>query len=149
LLEPFGYSDSYGILLFLEKCTRPTLEVDEITIHNAQDEIYRPGKQRWSPIEFTFYEKADDRVDEVAERIYSWWGQTMIALTRSTHNRVTNYYKSAVLQMLDGVGHPIWSYYLYDCWPQKVSPIELSYSDSDIATITVTLRFNKAEEKRT
>ena len=55
VLEPFG-STSTGILLYLEKCTRPTPEFDQIVIHNGQDEIYRPGKSRWLPVEFTFYE---------------------------------------------------------------------------------------------
>lgn len=154
ILGPLGqYSmgGSTGILMFLEKCTRPTPEVDEIVIHNGQDEIYRPGKHRWSPVEFTFYEKTrgnDVQVDEAAELIYQWWGQTMINLNTSEHRTPTDYYRRAHLQMLDGVGNPIWTYYLHDCWPQKVSPIDLSYSDSDIATITVTLRFNKAEERR-
>lgn len=150
ILEPFG-TEADGILLFCEKCTRPTPEMDEITIHNGQDEIYRPGKQRWNPIEFTFYEKLRGNegvyVDEAAERIYRWWGETMIDLQRSVHNPIANYYKRAQLQMLDGVGYPVWTYFLYDCWPQKVSPIELAYSDSDIATITVTLRYNKAQER--
>jgi hypothetical protein len=153
ILEPFGPNtgSGSGILLFMEKCTRPTPEVDEITIHNAQDEIYRPGKQRWNPVEFTFYEKTYGsavQTDEAAERIYKWWGEVMINLVIGDHGNVSDYYKNAQLQMLDGVGEPIWTYYLFDCWPQKVTPIELSYSDSDIATITVTLRFNKCEERR-
>jgi hypothetical protein len=158
VLEPFGsYAGSgNGILLFLEKCTRPTPEIDEITIHNGQDEIYRPGKQRWGPVEFTFYETLrggdahgiGEQVDEVAERMYAWWGQSTIALTESRQGSPTDYYKRAQLQMLDGIGSPVWTYYLHDCWPQKITPIELAYSDTEIATITVTLRFNKAEEKR-
>ena len=152
ILEPLQ-----SVVLFCEKCTRPTPEIDEIVIHNGQDEIYRPGKQRWSPIEFTFYEKLrggdpltgiGDQTDETAELIYKWWGETMIDLTRSAHNPVKDYYKQAQLQMLDGVGNPVWTYFIYDCWPQKVSPTDLSYSDSEIATITVTLRFNKAQERR-
>lgn len=152
ILEPFG-SNNDGILLFCEKCTRPSPELDEIVIHNAQDEIYRPGKQKWNPIEFTFYEKlreesGNSSVDDVAERIYRWWGETMVDLTRSIHNPITNYYKNAHLQMLDGVGRPVWTYFLYECWPHKISPSDLSYSDSDIATISVTLRYNKARESK-
>jgi hypothetical protein len=156
ILEPLGPisqgGGGDGILLFLEKCTRPTPEVDEITIHNGQDEIYRPGKQRWNPIEFTFYEKLrgdpGDFTNEAAEKIYKWWGEAMIDLQRSIHNPIATYYKRAQLQLLDGVGDPVWTYFIYDCWPQKVTPIDLAYSDTDIATITVTLRFNKCEEKQ-
>jgi len=149
ILEPFAgeSGDNNGILLFCEKCTRPTPEIDEIIIHNGQDEIYRPGKQRWNPIEFTFYEKLRGNTDETAELIYKWWGKIMLALTDSTQRPVSEYYKRGHLQMLNGVGNPIWTYFLYDCWITKVSPSDLAYSDSDIATISVTLRFNKAEER--
>lgn len=150
-LEPYG-SQNEGILLYCEKCTRPSPEVDKITIHNGQDEIYRPGKQRWYPIDFTFYEKTngefDNLTNQTAELMYKWWAEVMINLSRSVHNNVSDYYKRCHLKMLDGEGRPIWTYYLYDCWPQKISPIDLSYSDSDIATITVTLNYNKCEERR-
>lgn len=151
ILDPLGTRDN-GVLLFLEKCTRPTPEIAEITIHNGQDEIYRPGKNKWGPVEFTFYEKLrgqpSDMTNHAAELIYKWWSDTMIDLSRSIHKPVVDYYKRGELQMLDGVGNPVWTYFLYDCWPQKVTPGDLAYSDSDIATISVILRFNKAEEKQ-
>lgn len=77
VLEPFGTQDS-GLLLFLSTCGRPTPEIDQIVIHNGQDEIYRPGKQRWGPVEFTFYEKLTPQdppfTDQAAQFIYDWWG---------------------------------------------------------------------------
>lgn len=149
-LEPFGSIQS-GILVYAHKCTRPTVEIDEIQIHNCQDEIYRPGKNRWNPIDFTFYEKApgdESLIDEVAERIYKWWGETTIILSGSKHGKPSDYLKNGNLQMLDGTGKTMWEYKLYECWPMKVSPTDLDYSDGSIAEITVTLRFNKAKESR-
>jgi len=156
VLEPLGTTTGNGILLFLEKCTRPTPEVDEIVIHSGQDEIIRPGKNRWSPIEFTFYEKLSGAasedggspIDSVAEKIYEWWGSSMIDLKTSSHRPVTDYYKRAELSMKDGYGNDVWTYYLYDCWPVKVTPGNLDYADSQIARITVTLRYNKAQEQK-
>lgn len=155
VLEPLGDAAT-GILLYLEKCTRPTPEVDEITLHSGQDEIYRPGKNRWNPIEFTFYEKLSGSPSEgggsltnsATESIYKWWGSTMINLRTSAHNPVTEYYKRAELSMKDGYGNDVWTYYLYDCWPIKVSPGDLDYANTDIARITVTLRYNKAQEMK-
>lgn len=157
VLDPLGNagaSSGSGILLFLEKCTRPTPEIDEITIHSGQDEIYRPGKNRWNPVEFTFYEKLDGKPQQgalknsAAERIYRWWAETMINTAISAHNPVVDYYRRAELSMLDGYGADIWTYYLYDCWPVKVSPSDLDYSSTDLSRITVTLRYNKAQEKK-
>jgi len=148
VLEPFGVGQN-GILLYLEKCTRPTPEIDEVVIYNGQDEIYRPGKNRWLPIEFTFYERLNSggTTDDAAEKIYKWWGETMINLQESSLNQTSDFYKRAELTMLNGLNETVWKYYLYDCWPAKVTPSDLAYSDSEIARISVTLRYNKAEEK--
>src|SRR5262245_8947291 len=54
VLTPLSEQGSGGLLLFLKSASRPEPEIDEITIHNGQDEIYRPGKNRWSPVELTF-----------------------------------------------------------------------------------------------
>lgn len=160
ILDPFGRSSEGGsIILNLEKCTRPTPEIDEIVLHSGQDEIYRPGKNRWNPVEFTFYERlrgapsensngAESPTNSVAQNIYKWWGSTMINLQASSHKPVANYYKRAELSMKDGYGNDVWTYYLYDCWPVKVTPNTLDYSNTDIARITVTLRYNKAQEKK-
>lgn len=153
ILDPFGSGSNGGsILLNLEKCTRPTPEIDEIVIHSGQDEIYRPGKNRWSPVEFTFYERlrggVADFTDSAAKNIYQWWGSRMIDLESSAHRSVTNYYKRAELSMKDGLGNDVWSYYLFDCWPVKVTPSTLDYGSNDIARITVTLRYNKAKEMK-
>lgn len=147
-MEPFGMVYD-GILVYAHKCTRPTPEIDEVVIHHGQDEIYRPGKNRWNPIDFTFYEKAPGNpptIDETASLIYKWWAKTTLVLTESRHGELRDYLKNGNLQMLDGSGKMIWEYRLYECWPMKVSPSDLDYADSNIAEITVTLRFNKAKE---
>ena len=149
-LEPFGTKDN-GLLLFAYKCTRPSIELDEVAIHNAQDEIFRPGKQHWKPIEFSFYEKlkgASVQSDHAAELVYQWWAKTMINVETSLHNEPSSYLKNAQLDMLDGDGNAVWTYSIYDAWPVKVTPSDLSYTDTDIADISVTLRYAKAREKQ-
>jgi len=149
-LEPFGNIQN-GILVYAHKCSRPSAEIDEIKIHHGQDEIYRPGKNKWNPVDFTFYEKSpgdEDSYNEAAERIYKWWSDTTIILRESRHGEIRNYLKSCNLQMLDGVGRRIWEYQLYECWPLKVSSSDLDYSDGSISEITVTIRFNKVKESR-
>jgi len=160
VLEPLD-RDTRGstfLLLFAYKATRPTPEIDRITIHNGQDEIYRPGKNRWAPIEITFYERlaeeSDDQYyDQAAELLFKWWGGTnyglpggVIHLEQSLHGY--NYKKPCQLAMLDGTGGMVWGYYLANCWPMKISPCDISYADTEIADITVTLSYDKAIEKR-
>lgn len=148
---PFGDSTS-GILLYGHKCGRPTIEVDVIKIHHGQDEIYRPGKQRWMPFDITFYEiyKGDSsewfQTNETAQMIYDWWASTMIDTTIALHGNVRDYYKDAILQLLDGSGSLAYEYYLYDCWPSKITPSDLAYAESALSEITVTICYNKAKE---
>lgn len=163
ILEPMG-DKAGGVLLFLQKCTRPSPEFDEVMIHSAQDEIARPGKIHWKPVEFTFYEvlgKNGSRspsligggvgggagVNLTAKYVYTWWSKTMMDINTSLFAPPAEYLKDAQLDMVDGTGAPIWTYNLYDCWPAKVSPADLDYTSSPIATITVSLRFSKCIEK--
>jgi len=146
VLEPLGDRRS-GLLLFLAKATRPAVDIDEIVIHSGQDEIYRPGKHRHKAVEFTFYERLEPPTeDQAAKFIYDWWAKSMIWVEQSVHGAPGDYLKTAELSMLDGIGYPVWKYMLYDSWPSKVSPSDLSYADSDIAEIAVTLRFAKCRE---
>ncbi len=151
VLEPLGTQDN-GILLYLEKCNRPAVEFDKIVIHSAQDEISRPGKTHWKDVEFTFYEKLDGEdngslENTCARLIYGWWAKSMLDIERSLHFAPSNYLKNCTLQMLDGGGSSVWTYYIYDAWPMKVSPSDLAYSDTDIATISVTLAYARAKEQ--
>jgi len=146
--------DWQSLLVYAYKCSRPTPEFDEITIHSAQDEIYRPGKNRWKPVEVSFYEVVNSAgEDSPAMLIYDWWAgdprnsKSILDLRTSTHNVPKDYYRLCKLAMLDGEAKYIWQYELMDCWPSKVTPSDLSYADTDIADITVTLRFNKARER--
>lgn len=158
VLEPFGSRDD-GILVFLEKCTRPSPEFDKILIHSAQSEIPRPGKTHWKEVEFTFYEKCDGPVDESdstygplvntsARLIYEWWAASMMDVESGLHRSPSEYLKNCSLAMLDGNGDTIWQYDMYDAWPMKVSPSDLSYSDTDIATVSVLLAYSRAREHK-
>jgi len=151
VLEPLGEQQD-GLLLFLQKCTRPQPEFDKIVIHSAQDEIPRPGKNRWKDIDFTFYEKlsGDDAAleNQCAKLIYDWWASTMLDINTGLFNPPSEYLKNAQLAMLDGAGEPVWTYHIYDSWPLKVTPSDLAYASTLISTISVTLCYSKAIEKK-
>lgn len=150
ILRGQGFDSLSDILLFANKCTRPSPEIDEIQIHNGQDVIFRPGKHKFNPVEFSFYESTSESgdlsINNVAEKIYKWWAEDMIISGASRHGSLKSYLKNCQLTMLDGVGNQIWSYDLYQCWITKVTPSTLDYSDDSISEITVTMRYNLALE---
>ena len=148
LLEPFG-TFSNGIIAYLKKCTRPTIEYERITIHNSGSIIHRPGKLLWKPVTFTFYELAgtvSSTINKTAELIYNWRSLSMVDSATGLHKPPSVYMKTVRLSMLDGDGLAIWKYVLYDCWPSNVDPADLSYNDSEIADISVTLQYSRAVE---
>lgn len=147
VLEPLG-SLNDSLLLYLEKCNRPSVEFDKIMIHSGQDEISRPGKVHYKDIEFTFYEKLNNEGDQCAKLIYGWWSDTMMDIETGFFRPPSTYLKQAQLEMLDGGGSPIWTYMIYDCWPLKVTPSDLDYSNTDIARVGVTLAYARAKERK-
>ena len=150
-----SFNGNYDIGLSLLKCSRPTPEIDEIVIYNGQEEIYRPGKHRWRPVEFTFYERlkysgrneSEHRDIPVVNRyIFDLWSKEVLNFVNHGLRAPEILYKEVNLEMLSGDGNPAWSYKLYQSWPTKVTPSDLDYSASDICTTTVSMRFNKAVE---
>lgn len=143
LFETLGPLTSFAC--YAKKCTRPVMEVDKIVMHRGQDEISMAGKQRWSPIEITFYEIVDG-IDVVAQALHEWHGRATVDVRNSRVGQQSVYKQNCSLAMLDGYGLPVWMYQMFDCWPSKVTPCQLSYTDTELAEITVTLEVNKAIE---
>ena len=60
--------------------------------------------------------------------------------------RPNDYYATAMVQQLDRAGVPRATYFLADCWPTTVDPIDLAYDTNDaVMEFSVTLRFNYME----
>jgi len=143
-----------GIVVYAHKSTRPTPEIDVVTIHNTQDEIYLPGKNRWAPIDISFYEVLDkDQItNSTAEWIYDWWSKGTINLAKSRIATVIsaagNNKRQCTLTQLNGAGRGVWEYTLHGCWPEKISPEDLNHGESTICEINLRLRYDKASEKR-
>lgn len=140
-----------NVLIFSHKCNRPSPEIDRITMHHGQDEIYWPGKNRWNPIEISFYEgHLSPNCDTVADKIFEWWSSNVVDINNS---RIVPLFKrDCTLDLLnggiDGGLVAVHRYRMLGCWPSKVTPTSLTYSESDIAEITVKLEMDKCLEEK-
>lgn len=143
------YGDLSEITLYAKTCQRPSFEVDIITIHHQAEEIYRPGKYRWNPIDIVFYEylKGTDRYSNKTSReLYKWW--TTAISTDHKQKPVTDINSvTATIAELDGEGRISRKYSLYNCKLIKVSPSDLDYTSSEISTNTVTIKYDYAIEE--
>lgn len=145
--SPWNAAD---IVIYAHKATRPSPEIDSVTIHHSQDEIYTPGKNRWNPIEISFYEVITTEGNITARYIYHWWSRDVIQIVRSRiagKDSDVPLKRECYLTQLNGVGTPVYRYTLYGCWPEKVTPEDLNYDESAICEITVRLRYDKAAEE--
>lgn len=133
------------ILIYAHRAQRPRPEIDSITIHHSQEEIYTPGKNRWMPIDISFYEAVQNEDDQVASLIYDWWSTNVLDINNSVITS-NEYKKDCELTMLDGENNVIWKYAMYGCWPPKITPDDVDYSDTTIAEISFTLKMDKAQE---
>ena len=142
---------SEELTFYAYKCTRPTVEIDKIVIHHGQTEIGRPGKHRWMPVEFTFYETISNETISISEYLYNEWYRNMIT-EQNTHKHFRKdgkgYFKEVKLSMYDGLSNPVWTYHLLNVWLQKVHPNDISYSDTELSETTVTLTYDKAVESK-
>lgn len=125
----------YGVdNLFLDdiyQMQRPRGELERITFHHKQGEIYKPGKVKWHPIDFTVYEVFGNSTP--ISGIFRWF---------ESAKSNSGYKHTATIAMLDGFGSPIWTYKLFECWLSNVSPEGVDQSSSEIARLTVTLSYN-------
>jgi hypothetical protein len=131
------------ILLYAHKSGRPKVEFDKATLHYQQDCVYFPGKQKWTPIEISFYHVITNT--DAAFQIYQWWSTGVININRSQINLRK---RTCTLEMLNGAGAAIYRYTMHGCWPSKVTPDELDYTSSKISEITFTLEMDKSTEER-
>jgi len=153
ILEPLN-NGTGNILSYLKKCTRPVFEYEKIPIYNSGDVIHRPGIRKWKPVVMTFYETIHVSQSQnfptgnvTAKLIYDWRSKTMADVNTGIFQKPSAYMKTCVLAMLDGDGNTIWKYSLYDCWPSSTDPCDLSYTESEISEISMTLQYSRAIEE--
>lgn len=141
---------SRTLTFFAHKVTIPVIEFDRIVMHHKQDEIYLPGKQRWSPCEVSFYRIHDGSGDLAAIELYNWWAKTILNINTAGlvgNSRGAIDKRTCEIHMLTGNGQPIYKYIMYGVWPQKATPSSLDASDSAIADIQITLQIDKMIEE--
>jgi hypothetical protein len=141
-----------------KKITRPTVEIDRITLHSGQDEIFRPGKQHYNPVEVVFYETINDSYDPSSAtvavgdsqigNVFAWWANETIKIQDSRMVAPVFLDTTVDILQMGGQDNLVWRYQLYNVWPMKISPSDLDYSDSAISLTTVTLSYDKYTESR-
>jgi hypothetical protein len=106
--------------------------------------IYFPSKPEWKPIPLSLYDikKTENPVINWLKNIYDAKAGTWSPSLNSVEELKGK--KKCTLQMYDGCGEVIESWIFENAWPQNIEFGELDMSASDVMTIDLTLRYDRA-----
>ena len=130
-----------AVLLLLQKAARPNFILEEPVLHHNQEQAYFAGKQSWNPIELTWYD--GEQPADVSAAIFGWVN-SVVSITGVTVNIPSVYKKDSNLRMLDGAGSSTEHWRMFGCWPKEVNWQDLDYMDTEIQTVVVTMRYDRA-----
>jgi hypothetical protein len=126
----------------LKTTSRPSGNIVEAEMDHNQETVYFAGKSKWEALKMTFYDLQDP---SSSKALWDWFNK-IVDYDGSMNVAPPNEYKSdAVLKMVDGqnASKEIWQ--LFGAWPQAMNWQDLDYTSSDLLTVEVTMRFDRAK----
>ena len=134
-----------NVMVLLQSAQRPNFKFEEPEMHHNQEVAYFAGKQSWEPITLTWYDSEQDPDCSLA--IAQWIDSVSTINGGSPPPGVSppaEYKKDGQLLMLNGWGNPTERWQVCNCWPKESNWGELDYTSTDIATIEVQMRYDRA-----
>jgi hypothetical protein len=153
---------SYGTnVLPPSKGSRPNISFKEIEANHVSETVYFPGRPDWKPISLTLYDftiKGTNRVFEwiklyyninnkdvtISPSVGSFLSPVISAGSNSLMKATALKIPQASLILFDGCGNKIERWIFENVWPQSVEFGELDMQSSEVVTVDVTLRYDRA-----
>jgi len=136
------------------KSQRPNISFKEIPLEHQSETIYMPGKVEWKPINLTVYDVAAYSLFNGACRlidnnVYRWiklfyFPENSVYGFATNPNPNVSFKRPAFLTMLDGQGGVLEQWRFDNAWCQDVNFGDLDMAGSDVMTIDITLRYDRA-----
>jgi hypothetical protein len=123
-----------------QKSSRPSLSFREMEVQHLTETVFYPSKPEWKPINLTLFDlkKNKNPVVEWLKEIYDASGDGSWKPSGETFKR------TATLEMYDGCGGTLETWVFENAWPQNVEFGELDMGSSEVMTIDLTLRYDRA-----
>jgi len=128
---------------YVKIAARPSLAIEEQEINFLHGKTWIPGKGSWETITVTYYDVAN-----ISDNfpLYNWLASVYeysnpVTLRMGSSRR--DYAGKGVLTLYDGCGQPLEEWVMRDMWPTAVNWGELDYSNSEEATIELTMRYSE------
>ena len=151
-----GTDDGEALTIACKTCDIPQLTTSENVIDRLNDKVYTPGKSEYNTISMSFYEyiKEDSSANGSGNKKYKPAGELLYAWQQQIHNAKSGVqgakksiaHNVAIVQ-IDGNGNAIRVWNVYKAWPTAVEFAGLDSGDGGLQDVTLTLRYDWAEQK--
>ena len=148
-------SDGESLTIACKSCDVPKLTTTENVIDRLNDKVYAPGKSEYETISLSFYEFIQDAIQgngdgndkrSAGAILYAW--QQQVHRTKSgVQGAKKNIAKNLAIVQIDGNGNAVRVWNVYRAWPTSVEFANLDSTDDGMQEVTVTLRFDWAEQR--
>lgn len=126
------------------KGARPSVSYKEIELEHLSETIYFPGKPDWKPIQLTLYDLKRNK-NPIFDWVKLFYDPTSDSNTIKF--AVGGFKKNATLELYDGCGQIMETWVFENAWPQSVDFGDLDMSSTEIVTVDITLRYDRAYRK--
>lgn len=125
---------------WLTSAARPTIQQEETQIPFLNTSTYVVGRYQWQTIEITLR----DPIGPSASQAMMEWVRLHSESVTGRQGYAAGYKRDVELEMLDPTGVVVSKWILKNTMLTIVNFGQLNYNQSDLATITATLRFDYA-----
>ena len=148
-----GSNDGEALTIACKSCDVPKLTTTENEIDRLNDKVYTPGKSTYDSINLSFYEYIQDggegegNNNRSAGAIFYAWQQQVHNVKSGVQGAKKNIAKNIAIVQIDGNGNAVRVWNVYKAWPTSVEFANLESTSDEIQEVSVTLRFDWAEQK--
>ena len=134
-------------MYYLKASARPEVSLDETQIDFLNGRMWIPGKASWAELPVTF-------IDVTAADFSPLWGWLSSVYEFTTNpatpspytnlrmnSKLSEYSGTVFITLFDGCGNALELWTLNNCWPKSYKFGDLSYAESEVCTIEVSLRY--------
>jgi len=134
------------------KGARPSLQFKVSEVEHIHETFYYPTKPEWKTIDLTFYDVRPGFSDPMnwILSIYDIRNGAFFPVinfpgTDPGNNTLPDDFKRrGILELYDGCGNVLESWTLDNCYPESIDFGDLDMESSDVVTVDVTLRYDRA-----
>ena len=118
---------------------RPNINFKEVNAEHLTETIYFPSKPDWKPVKLTLYD-----LTKGEHPVIKWMTSLYDPKEGNWEPDVTKYKKEATLELYDGCGGKIEEWTYENAWFQSIDFGDLDMGDSEVLTVDLSLRYDRA-----